>query len=296
MQHIFSAHPSLQCEHRQNRQRHQTNSLVADRVPGQNSQGNKRSANSASPDRVHPNPCTRSGFRLRAPRSRLLRLNSWCTGKDSNLRTSQGGTDLQSVGFNHSPTCAKTSPFGLLQLGNRMMQRAAGNDPIEKSECAQKSFARKHHTWKNSLWSAVGKNLLRRRAAQNALCSGTEPGLSGIKIKCWSWRRDLNPRPSDYKSDALPTELRQQSGITSPRGRMYPSDPFQMSGTILKGTITVIRVQLLVRLDQSATASIFVAPASCRLSRGHLALGGEGGTPSRQPPRRRRYEVQHREP
>ena len=24
-----------------------------------------------------------------------------------------------------------------------------------------------------------------------------------------SWRRDLNPRPSDYKSDALPTELRQ---------------------------------------------------------------------------------------
>ena len=52
-----------------------------------------------------------------------------------------------------------------------------------------------------------------------------------------------------------------------------------MSGTILKGTITVIRVQLLVRLDQSATASIFVAPASCRLSRGHLALGGEGGMP-----------------
>jgi hypothetical protein len=28
----------------------------------------------------------------------------------------------------------------------------------------------------------------------------------------WSWRRDLNPRPSDYKSDALPAELRQLSG------------------------------------------------------------------------------------
>ena len=25
----------------------------------------------------------------------------------------------------------------------------------------------------------------------------------------WSWRRELNPRPSDYKSDALPAELRQ---------------------------------------------------------------------------------------
>jgi hypothetical protein len=30
------------------------------------------------------------------------------------------------------------------------------------------------------------------------------------KYVSWSWRRDLNPRPSDYKSDALPTELRQQ--------------------------------------------------------------------------------------
>ncbi len=33
---------------------------------------------------------------------------------------------------------------------------------------------------------------------------------STIFQKIWqSWRRDLNPRPSDYKSDALPTELRQ---------------------------------------------------------------------------------------
>ena len=30
---------------------------------------------------------------------------NWWTGKDSNLRNSQGVTDLQSVGFNHSPTC-----------------------------------------------------------------------------------------------------------------------------------------------------------------------------------------------
>src|SRR5438552_8475295 len=33
--------------------------------------------------------------------------NEWCTGEDSNLRTSQGGADLQSAGFNHSPTCAE---------------------------------------------------------------------------------------------------------------------------------------------------------------------------------------------
>ena len=54
--------------------------------------------------------------RLMIPAAQLLlphfccttRTTKWCTGKDSNLRTSLGGTDLQSVGFNHSPTCAKT--------------------------------------------------------------------------------------------------------------------------------------------------------------------------------------------
>jgi hypothetical protein len=30
------------------------------------------------------------------------------------------------------------------------------------------------------------------------------------KKSWWSWRRELNPRPSDYKSDALPAELRQR--------------------------------------------------------------------------------------
>src|ERR1700721_360108 len=51
----------------------------------------------------------RSGFRQRTSASLTpaKRLKFWCTGKDSNLRTSLGGTDLQSVGFNHSPTCAK---------------------------------------------------------------------------------------------------------------------------------------------------------------------------------------------
>jgi integrase len=35
-------------------------------------------------------------------------------------------------------------------------------------------------------------------------------GTTSILLKNWSWRRELNPRPSDYKSDALPTELRQR--------------------------------------------------------------------------------------
>src|ERR1700679_3187742 len=38
----------------------------------------------------------------------------------------------------------------------------------------------------------------------------------------WSWRRDLNPRPPDYKSGALPAELRQpkqQTALVEPHER-----------------------------------------------------------------------------
>ena len=31
-----------------------------------------------------------------------------------------------------------------------------------------------------------------------------------LQMKTWSWWTDLNPRPADYKSAALPTELHQR--------------------------------------------------------------------------------------
>src|SRR5258708_5397144 len=34
----------------------------------------------------------------------VTKLESWWTGKDSNLRSPQGAADLQSAGFSHSPT------------------------------------------------------------------------------------------------------------------------------------------------------------------------------------------------
>src|SRR5438034_6207661 len=39
-------------------------------------------------------------------------------------------------------------------------------------------------------------------------CAPRQPWSPPARLN-WSWRRDLNPRPSDYKSDALPAELRQ---------------------------------------------------------------------------------------
>ena len=48
--------------------------------------------------------------------------------------------------------------------------------------------------------------------------SGTRPGdYVNVEVRLWltqlrleSWRRDLNPQPADYKSAALPVELRQR--------------------------------------------------------------------------------------
>src|SRR5207245_7822922 len=50
-------------------------------------------------------------------------------------------------------------------------------------------------------------------------------------VSNWSWRRDLNPRPSDYKSDALPAELRQRPlkpSKDSRRGIRIASGSYQL--------------------------------------------------------------------
>ncbi len=41
------------------------------------------------------------------------------------------------------------------------------------------------------------------------LFSNKFTGLGLRALLKWSWREELNPRPADYKSAALPTELRQ---------------------------------------------------------------------------------------
>ena len=50
----------------------------------------------------------------------------------------------------------------------------------------------------------------------------------------WSWRRDLNPRPPDYKSGALPTELRQHSGTCAYPGTSTPLIPSICPGQLVK--------------------------------------------------------------
>src|SRR5208337_479584 len=57
-----------------------------------------------------------------------------------------------------------------------------------------------HYTPEKLRMECVGKAC--RAATDSAACRKNSVS--------WSWRRDSNPRPSDYKSDAVPTELRQQ--------------------------------------------------------------------------------------
>ena len=147
--------------------------------------------------------------------------NLWCTGKDSNLRTSLGGTDLQSVGFNHSPTCAKilgrcgcrsirqttkrstSYNFTFATQGNQGSRKTPRRSLIIRIS-DQEITARR----KSTEWSALEKPV----APLPSPLSAGNPFLlcRFLVVVSWSWRRESNPRPSDYKSDALPTELRQQ--------------------------------------------------------------------------------------
>ena len=112
MNRVLAAHNRFNGKQRQNGQRRKTNSAVAQCHPSQNPKDNIRAQR--HDQTVHFSSLAQNArdFASRLPlNSRLLNGSTWCTGKDSNLRTSLGGTDLQSVGFNHSPTCAENRTY-----------------------------------------------------------------------------------------------------------------------------------------------------------------------------------------
>ena len=110
----------------------------------------------------------------------------WWTGKDSNLRSPQGAADLQSAGFSHSPTRpAKTFDTRTTNL-SLVLQQLAGVSRKNTKRTRVKRHQPVHFYFQDSL------------------------RLAPLQNSRWSWRRELNPRPSDYKSDALPAELRQR--------------------------------------------------------------------------------------
>ncbi len=116
------------------------------------------------------------------------RAKNWWTGEDSNLRSPQGAADLQSAGFSHSPTRPAK------RFGTQRSSRIARTEP----DCCTGLLC-------NAEKARVHRHQPQRFCREESVRIPTSnSGPSEI-----SWRRDLNPRPSDYKSDALPAELRQ---------------------------------------------------------------------------------------
>ena len=124
--------------------------------------------------------------------------NLWCTGEDSNLRSSK-----------------ERQIYSLLPLTARPPVHNQNSKRHDRTAALRRRFPAQTSTKgaRTSVWNDCGGEL---------------------RAKLWSWRRDLNPRPSDYKSDALPAELRQpeqpcslpyRAGSQLPR---LPQNPAQL--------------------------------------------------------------------
>jgi hypothetical protein len=103
------------------------------------------------------------------------------------------------------------------QLGRLMLYQLSYSRPPEISN-------------PQSHWCRGEDSNLRRALARRVYSPvplTTRPPLHALSKSAWSRRRDLNPRPSDYKSDALPTELRRPSdrqfNASSGKTRILPT-------------------------------------------------------------------------
>jgi hypothetical protein len=174
----------------------------------------------------------------------------WCTGKDSNLRSPKGRQIYSLLPLTTRPPVPifsahrkfpfwrilsrpetsglselRTTPLGIYRGGLDRTSRPARIPPRSPTVTRSKQ-----------LFSAAP--LFR-----------PGPILSGATRAPyeWSWRRDLNPRPSDYKSDALPAELRQRKNYRK-SGRLILSRKIQIqAGTPTPATIAAQKSRLAQR-------------------------------------------------
>ena len=133
----------------------------------------------------------------------------WCTGEDSNLRSSKERQIYSLLPLTARPPvpivsgcqtrCSPATPSNLFHPSRLPIEAGAP----EHTYLAGDSPARSEHAPDAGSPRRKGSafNNLRR---PNCRFKRLFPAFH-----LWSWRRDLNPRPSDYKSDALPAELRQ---------------------------------------------------------------------------------------
>ena len=92
------------------------------------------------------------------------------------------------------------------------------------------------------------------------------------RVTTWSWRRDLNPRPSDYKSDALPAELRQPRARFGANAQKAGLKLSRQPGTNVKGSTTATHVQAN-RQKHAQFAARTEESTATRHSRGPMGWG-----------------------
>ena len=109
----------------------------------------------------------------------------------------------ESCARNASPTAIRREPGVAKESSMTVKEPHANRSPAKLCNSRAIELGASSTSGKLLLDSVLWESCASRLA-----CSCYAAG-GALKLRFWSWRRDLNPRPSDYKSDALPAELRQ---------------------------------------------------------------------------------------
>ena len=181
----------------------------------------------------------------------------WCTGEDSNLRSSKERQIYSLLPLTARPPVPNPYPC----------VKPAAEDPSQTCAYPQKTGFRAYCPTRRTSglsehapqWDRRGGQTRRYKTAAPAkTAAASGPGSYFLK---WSWRRDLNPRPSDYKSDALPAELRQPKNASQHRGIVLATRNPTPETVIRAGTLllrayhgTVSKVSTRRRVEQTRTS------------------------------------------
>src|SRR6185437_6033225 len=157
----------------------------------------------------------------------LTTQKTWCTGEDSNLRSSKERQIYSLLPLTARPPVPCHPNDQNLSFGTALCP-AAGTLSAHQPPSGTFRLPRivRH------VLHATGVGSPQEQARRACFRAGkTRVPFRFPNVLKWSWRRDLNPRPSDYKSDALPAELRQPFRRRRP-WRKPPRPPGKPSGKL----------------------------------------------------------------
>ena len=136
---------------------------------------------------------------------------SWCTGEDSNLRSSKERQVYSLLPLTARPPVHFVNPMPSLHRSRCSKHpnecRLLSANPLHRRGLPP--FAQTNLRTSSIVERKRPLEVISEELHETLLSDCARRRNNGFKLNIWSWRRDLNPRPSDYKSDALPAELRQ---------------------------------------------------------------------------------------